>query len=100
MRPAAGAAGSKPLCKRLPAPSSAGVDSGFQLRVEGKGGPGPKGAPPGDLYIFGILTLFYAALGLGLNALNDMRRGAAEMDDHFLNMKENIEIIELDSVSD
>ena len=27
------------------------MDSGFQLRVEGKGGPGPKGAPPGDLFI-------------------------------------------------
>ena len=29
----------------------AGVDDGFQLQVEGKGMPGPKGAPPGDLLL-------------------------------------------------
>ena len=29
----------------------AGVDNGFQLRVAGKGAPGPKGAPPGDLHV-------------------------------------------------
>jgi len=28
-----------------------GVDSGFQLRVDGKGLPGPQGTPPGDLLI-------------------------------------------------
>jgi molecular chaperone DnaJ len=28
-----------------------GVDDGFQLQVEGKGMPGPKGAPPGDLLL-------------------------------------------------
>lgn len=29
----------------------AGVDNGFQLRVEGKGLPGPQGLPPGDLLL-------------------------------------------------
>jgi molecular chaperone DnaJ len=29
----------------------AGVDDGFQLQVEGKGMPGPKGMPPGDLLL-------------------------------------------------
>jgi len=28
-----------------------GVDDGFQLQVEGKGMPGPKGIPPGDLLL-------------------------------------------------
>lgn len=28
-----------------------GVDNGFQLRVEGKGLPGPQGLPPGDLLL-------------------------------------------------
>jgi DnaJ-class molecular chaperone len=28
-----------------------GVDSGFQLRVEGQGMPGPQGTPPGDLLV-------------------------------------------------
>eukprot|EP00889_Picochlorum_renovo_P007082 jgi/Picre1/34112/NNA_001587.t1 len=28
-----------------------GVDDGFQLQVEGKGMPGPKGVPPGDLLL-------------------------------------------------
>ena len=30
----------------------AGVDSGTRIRLSGKGEAGPKGAPPGDLYIF------------------------------------------------
>ncbi len=29
----------------------AGVDNGFQLRVSGKGAPGPAGTPPGDLHV-------------------------------------------------
>ncbi|GAB4814787.1 hypothetical protein N2152v2_001833 [Parachlorella kessleri] len=29
----------------------AGVDNGFQLRVPGKGAPGPSGTPPGDLHV-------------------------------------------------
>ena len=28
-----------------------GVDNGFQMNVEGKGLPGPKGVPPGDLIV-------------------------------------------------
>lgn len=30
----------------------AGVDSGTRIRLSGKGEAGPRGAPPGDLYIF------------------------------------------------
>lgn len=29
----------------------AGVDAGQRLRVQGRGAPGPNGAPPGDLYV-------------------------------------------------
>jgi molecular chaperone DnaJ len=38
---------SKPVEIKIPA----GVDNGFQLRVEGQGLPGPQGAPPGDLIV-------------------------------------------------
>ena len=37
----------KPVEIKIPA----GVDNGFQLRVEGQGLPGPQGAPPGDLIV-------------------------------------------------
>jgi DnaJ-class molecular chaperone len=38
---------SRPVEIKIPA----GVDNGFQLRVEGQGLPGPQGAPPGDLIV-------------------------------------------------
>ena len=38
---------SKPVEIKIPA----GVDNGFQLRVEGQGLPGPQGTPPGDLIV-------------------------------------------------
>ena len=40
-------AASKPIDINIPP----GVDNGFQMNVEGKGLPGPKGVPPGDLIV-------------------------------------------------
>jgi DnaJ-class molecular chaperone len=41
------AGGAQPVEINIPP----GVDSGFQLRVEGHGFPGPQGIPPGDLIV-------------------------------------------------
>ena len=37
----------QPISINIPA----GVDNGFQLRVDGRGFPGPQGTPPGDLIV-------------------------------------------------
>ena len=37
----------KPLTLTIPA----GVDTGSRLRVRGEGDAGPRGGPPGDLYV-------------------------------------------------
>lgn len=39
--------GSSPIEINIPA----GVDNGFQIRLEGQGLPGPQGTPPGDLLV-------------------------------------------------
>lgn len=44
-------AGSVPRLQRLKVKIPAGVESGSRIRVAGKGVPGMRGGPPGDLYI-------------------------------------------------
>ncbi|MFH1538098.1 MAG: molecular chaperone DnaJ, partial [bacterium] len=43
--------GSVPRLQRLRVKIPAGVDNGARIRVAGKGAPGMRGGPPGDLYI-------------------------------------------------
>jgi molecular chaperone DnaJ len=40
-----------PKSKKIKVTIPAGVDDGQRLRLSGEGEPGPRGAPPGDLYV-------------------------------------------------
>ncbi|MEW5945633.1 MAG: molecular chaperone DnaJ [bacterium] len=46
-----GGAGNVPAARRIKVKIPAGVDTGTRIRLAGKGQPGTKGGPPGDLYI-------------------------------------------------
>ena len=49
--PKCGGRGLQPKSERVSVKVPAGVDNGSKVRLQGKGGPGRSGGPPGDLYI-------------------------------------------------
>jgi molecular chaperone DnaJ len=56
----------------------AGVDNGTRLRVQGQGGPGERGGPPGDLIVFVHVKEHPLFRRQGADLLTDLKIGMAQ----------------------
>lgn len=56
----------------------AGVDNGFQMRVEGQGMPGPQGLPPGDLLLQIMVLPSHKFQRDGFDIYTEIRIGIAD----------------------